>query len=134
MKFRQTRQYSGLISLTPLIDIIFILLIFFMLVTNFDRWHQIEIEQFEDHQVSKKTPELSPVIINIHENGSTYIDQSKFNEADLLERLKNLLKINPKQSIIIKPHKQLSVQTLVDLLDRLNKSKLENFTLLSITP
>ena len=78
MKFRQTRQYSGLISLTPLIDIIFILLIFFMLVTNFDQWHQIEIKQFEDHRVSKKTPELTPVIINIHEDGSIYIEQSKF--------------------------------------------------------
>ena len=134
MKFRQTRQYSGLISLTPLIDIIFILLIFFMLVTNFDRWHQIEIKQFEDHGVSKKAPELTPVIVNIRKDGSIYIDRNRFNEADLLKRLKKLVKTNPKQSIIIKPHKQLPVQTLVDLLDRLNKSKLENFTLLSITP
>lgn len=52
MKFRRERLNEPEINLTPLIDVVFLLLIFFMVSTTFDRSSELAIE----------LPEASPVL------------------------------------------------------------------------
>ncbi|MEX2320333.1 MAG: biopolymer transporter ExbD, partial [Saccharospirillum sp.] len=44
MRFRRSRQEEAQVNLTPLIDVVFLLLIFFMVSTTFTRETQLQID------------------------------------------------------------------------------------------
>ena len=64
------RKRAGRMSLTPLIDCVFILLVFFMLQTNFMKPRAMEFSQATGS--SKIESESSMVVVEIHEYGSVW--------------------------------------------------------------
>ncbi len=68
MKFRRHRnEVSSLrLNLTPLIDTVFLLLVFFMMTTTFNRQSELQIQlpQTETEQVSEQTTQPIRILIN----------------------------------------------------------------------
>ncbi len=75
MNFRHSsREQDVEISITPLIDVVFILLIFFMVTTTFDRNAELRIDLPEAS--SKEKPQHQEVLeIDIDANGRYYVNQ-----------------------------------------------------------
>lgn len=73
MKLRVEREPAADINLTPLIDVVFLLLIFFMVSTTFDRNAELVVELPEaSRQASPQTVETIDVVID--SEGRFYID------------------------------------------------------------
>jgi biopolymer transport protein ExbD len=67
MKFRRHRTEASLrLNLTPLIDTVFLLLIFFMMTTTFNRQSELQIQlpETESEQVSEQTEQPIRILIN----------------------------------------------------------------------
>jgi biopolymer transport protein ExbD len=76
MKFQSRREEEVSIGLTPLIDVVFILLIFFMVTTTFDRNSELAIDLPEaTGDASNKPKEI--LEITIDEQGQFFINQVK---------------------------------------------------------
>ncbi|MDA3869272.1 MAG: biopolymer transporter ExbD [Gammaproteobacteria bacterium] len=78
------------VNLTPLIDVVFLLLIFFMVSSTFDRHAKLKV-QLPQAEAQMQQPQDNPVVLSIDANGKYYIDDRQVvNEQ--LETLKKALR------------------------------------------
>lgn len=77
MNFRPTRQQRPDINLTPLIDVVFLLLIFFMVSTTFRQESQIRVELPQASAEPAEAPERKVVDITLDRDGWFYVDQEQ---------------------------------------------------------
>ena len=116
------------ISLTPIIDVVFILLIFFMLATNFQSFNKTEIEiSNEAASVSQSDKKIFLIEFNKDSefklNGTTAsLDSIK---SDIISSKNN----GDDLVVITKPLKGADVQLVLSVLANLKSSNIENVTL-----
>lgn len=116
------------ISLTPIIDVVFILLIFFMLATNFQSFNKTEIEiSNEAASVSQSDKKIFLIEFNKDSefklNGTTAsLDSIK---SDIISSKNN----GDDFVVITKPLKGADVQLVLSVLANLKSSNIENVTL-----
>ena len=81
VKFRRSAREEVSVNLTPLIDVVFLLLIFFMVSTSFNKDFQQEIQLPES--TSKTTiSENNPVIISADADGKISVNDQTLNKQD----------------------------------------------------
>ena len=76
MNIRPTQKESLDVNVTPLIDVVFLLLIFFMVSTTFERESQIEI-MLPEATASEKTIDEFVLQVTIDEEGTYYINHQR---------------------------------------------------------
>jgi biopolymer transport protein ExbD len=98
--------------LTPLIDVVFLLLIFFLVATRFDEEERILTLPLPD--VLKAQPLTSgptEVVVNITRNGEYIINDRSYNEAGLRRLLHDAAVKNPgMQMVQIRAHREVQFQ------------------------
>jgi biopolymer transport protein ExbD len=94
MKFRRRRQNDSLhINLTSLIDTLFLLLIFFMMTTTFNRESQLSIELPQATGEPLPLEQQEPIRIIIDANGEYAINDSNHHLIDTsIETMERALK------------------------------------------
>ena len=113
------------INIIPLIDIIFLMLVFFMLATNF--YEKREMNFSIEKNIGESSELEKTIIINIRKNEFFYNDKilDKRNlEQDLLRIWKNS---NSKNFVILND-KSSEIDNLINVLDILKDNKITNIT------
>ncbi len=113
------------INIIPLIDIIFLMLVFFMLATNF--YEKREIDFSIEKNIGESSELEKTIIINIKNNEFFYNDKilDKRNlEQDLLKIWENS---NSKNFVILND-KSSEIDNLINVLDILKNNKITNIT------
>ncbi|EWH01890.1 ExbD/TolR family protein [Halomonas sp. BC04] len=85
MRFARRRRDPVEVNLTPLIDVVFLLLIFFMVSTTFETRQALELELPES--VAGVDLELSPVTLVVTEQGRYRLGERELSAAELSEAL-----------------------------------------------
>ena len=115
------------IILTPMIDVLFIILIFFMLVSNFNLNRGISLQSGSSSEASLSRHTLAVVDLNeirISLNGVEV-------ERDfLVQKLHKLSKNNGEIQIFLRPSGEFSVQNIINLIDELTAQGLSNIYIL----
>ncbi len=120
---------SGTLDMTPMIDIVFQLLIFFLVATK------LEESERELHVVLPSASEAKPitakpkeVIVNIDKDGNYFAD-GRPQSAQELETLLNLANTNNpgKQSVIIRADKRCTWDYVVAVMNLCNKAKIMDY-------
>lgn len=118
MRFRRSRQEEVTVNITPLIDVVFLLLIFFMVTTTFTRETQLQIDLPESaSQVAAETEK--PIEILIDRTGTYAINDQVLIKHDLssLKRALGELSGNPSTPIIITADASAPHQAFIIALD-----------------
>lgn len=123
----QKTNNKRIISLTPLIDVVFILLVFFMLVSNFSKYNAIEVYAPAPSTKQKNNMEGS-LLIRLSENGDINIAGKQISLDKVTEIAEKALQKKPEQQVLIKPHSELAIQEVVNLLDKLTVVGISNFS------
>lgn len=123
----QKTNNKRIISLTPLIDVVFILLVFFMLVSNFSKYNAIEVYAPAPSTKQKNNMEGS-LLIRLSENGDINIAGKQISLDKVTEIVEKALQKKPEQQVLIKPHSELAIQEVVNLLDKLTVVGISNFS------
>lgn len=120
---RRRRRGEGLIELTPLIDVVFLLLIFFMVATTFDDVKggiKIELPQSTIREIAE-VKEIQIIvdkdknmILNFKENGKT--EQISVNKDSLKARLAEKLPESKEKNVIISADKKLDYGYIVEIM------------------
>ncbi|TGG95581.1 biopolymer transporter ExbD [Natronospirillum operosum] len=119
LNFRRAQEDDVSINLTPLIDVVFLLLIFFMVTTTFTRETQLEVElpQVQSEQAVTDNFRVDVVIDasgNIEINGEMLINS----QADTLRRaLDTVLDAGSQQVVVITTDRQTPSQALLTVMD-----------------
>tara|TARA_B100000989_G_scaffold63732_1_gene44079 strand:- start:576 stop:974 length:399 start_codon:yes stop_codon:yes gene_type:complete len=113
------------ISIIPLIDVIFLMLVFFMLATNFDNSKVVNLKIKTNLQSSDN--KSNPLILNIDKNDYKINDIIFSNlqiEAEIITKWKTGLFDN----IIILNDQESELEYLVFILDILKKNQIDKVT------
>jgi biopolymer transport protein ExbD len=83
MNLRPRRPEPPRVELTPLIDVVFLLLIFFMVSTTFDKQTRLEVDLPEAETVAQPEQEPEQIAITIDVNGHFYVNDEELVRHDL---------------------------------------------------
>ena len=111
------------INIIPLIDIIFIMLVFFMLATNFYEKRDMEFSIEKD--ISEDSEIKETAIIKIQKNDYFYED-NKINKSQLEEELVIITNNKKFKNFVILNDKSSEIKSLIYILDILKKNKIKN--------
>jgi biopolymer transport protein ExbD len=113
------------ISLTPLIDVVFILLLFFMLSSSFNQWKAIQLPA---STTAKETlDEFVPVILHRHGNEFS-VDKKRYLVTDSMA-LDSLVASRFDAVFVLQVEEQVNTQALITLLDKLKQSGAKHVSL-----
>ncbi len=110
---RATHSIS--IPITPLIDIVFLLLIYFMLVSNF-----IEEQQFLVNLPPSsrgETQTKGPIVVALKRNGDLFIDGRQATENGIRKRLEGLSPRAKQEGLELRAEKDVAVERVVKIMD-----------------
>ncbi len=131
MRFRtQTQEDETSVNLTPLIDVVFLLLIFFMVSTTFDSTSELKIELPEASASSPVTQDK--LIIMIDPQGFFYINSKRLNNQTselLLLELHRLIGNKKDTPIVIQSDAKSPVQSLVTAMDIVGQMGLSHLSI-----
>ncbi|MBO9469297.1 biopolymer transporter ExbD [Endozoicomonas sp. G2_2] len=106
------------ISLTPLIDVVFILLVFFMLATSFTDWRPITLATGTTEAPASETP---PAVVRVDAEGGLNYDGRRYDSPRELARRLNSARDNDEISaVIVQPDAQATLDVTVGALDALS--------------
>ena len=136
MKFSgrdRRRAKAPALALTSMLDVIFLLLCFFVTASVFSQWES-EISISLPSASSSETPSRLPgeVILNVARDGSVTVNARKLTLSDLGERLRKVADFYPGQPVVIRADRETSYDALVKVLDTCRVAGVWNFSLATV--
>ncbi len=132
MRFRRQKTADNTVNVTPLIDVVFLLLIFFMVSTTFTKETELSITLPEaDGEIAELVPDT--IEIGIDAEGHYSLNDIALVNQKVLTLMKGLDKLaagNTDRPIIIRADARASHQAVVTAMDAVGRS---GFVHLSIT-
>jgi len=106
------------LELTPIIDMVFLLLIFFLVATTF---HQTEREmQIALPSASSAGPisaAMREIIVNVDRDGSIIVAGRPLSPEELDERVRSAVAVNPDQKVTVRGDRETAYANIVRVLD-----------------
>lgn len=111
------------IDLTPMLDVVFILLIFFVVTATFIRETGIEAGRGE---ASPDRQSAEVILVSIDASDEYRINDRSVGPAALRANLIQLHSTDPEFPVVIQPHRSSSVQALVTAIDAANAADIDD--------
>lgn len=111
------RRKRRRVSLTPLIDVVFNLLLFFMLASSLSMWHGIDLATGSERAEEDEAPAAE---VRLRRDGLLEYDGERHELDPLGERLAKALEEERISSVILRADNGVRLARLVDTFDRLN--------------
>lgn len=129
------RKYHSM-DLTPLIDVVFLLLIFFMVATNFSKFSSMDIKvpksTVENKNTAIETIEVllnSNKILNIRITTNGTIENQEVVENNLNQKINDLLKASNSKNIILIADEVLDYGYIIKVMSILKEAGVEGISL-----
>lgn len=116
MRFRRAKLEEPGLGIAPLIDIVFLLLIFFMVTSHFDVASGVRIELPKVAGTTHDQRE-SKVTIIIDKDGQSYLEGEKIDMKGLGERLRNLVQEKNEVHLVLQADKDSRHGVVVQAMD-----------------
>jgi len=104
------------VEITPLIDMVFILLIFFMVTTTFVKDFQVELER--PSAASAERASTKAIRVTVDRNGGVFVDGDPVRPWMLQSRLRQMLSYNPDGTVLVIADQQLRSGQLIEVVDQ----------------
>ena len=135
MNFRsRNKPVNAGFQLAPMIDIMFLLLCFFIAAQIYAQWESeidIKLPTAETGEVPERLP--TEIVINVSSNGTTVVNQRKLDQAGLTDLLKRIVKLYPGQPILIRADKKTDYEYVIGILDICRKVDIWNISFATST-
>ena len=136
MNFRKRKVEEFDVNMTPLIDVVFLLLIFFMVSTTFDRQSELNIELPEDSgEISESESVEIEIFIDSRGRFAINGEQLVNNQADTLLRvLRETAGSDKDPRVIINADKNATHQTVMTAMDASRQAGFVHLTFSAVKP
>ena len=116
------------ISLTPVIDVVFILLIFFMLASNFNKVGEINMDMTRESTTSSKE-DIKIIKLLVRQDQTVLSEGKVFDDSELLGMLNMAIKDADKYSIVLTSKDDVTYQRFLNLISYLKTNELSNVSI-----
>lgn len=127
---RRPRRRSRGLLLTPLIDIIFLLTLFFVLNTSFRQEQYLDV----DLPVSETSEDIqaSGIILTLRSDGSTAIDGEEVSWETVTASIRDRASVSGNTEVVIRGDENVSYGRAVAALDRVRLAGIESISLQTV--
>jgi len=115
LDFKPRQKREATIDIGPLMDMVFILLIFFVVTSTFTRETGVEVTKPQAQTASQL--EKENILIAITRDGTIHIDERQVDLAGLSDILKGILAKNPEREAVLIADKEAVTGKLVSVID-----------------
>ncbi|MBX9851875.1 MAG: biopolymer transporter ExbD [Cytophagaceae bacterium] len=141
---KRSKKTSTKVDMTPMVDLAFLLITFFMLTTNLTKKHAMAINLPDKNDIKKEqtVDKEKTVTLILGENDRIYwyVDPKKpelnvtnFSESGIRDLLDTRKKSVDTLITIIKPMKDSKYKNLVDMMDEINIADIRKSAIVDIT-
>ncbi|MEM6279938.1 MAG: biopolymer transporter ExbD [Verrucomicrobiota bacterium] len=136
MKFRDTSIQQGAeLELAPMIDVVFLLLIFFIVTWQFARFERdMDISVPAAEEATNTDRQAGEIIVNVRDNGTIILNGREVSEAELLSKLQAISEAYPDQAVILRGASEANFQAIINVLDQIKKAGIWNVAFATTKP
>lgn len=136
MNFRPATKNENVgFQITPMIDVVFLLLCFFVTSQIFAQW-ETEIDITLPTAKTGQTPQRLPgeIIVNVMQDGTTVVNGRVLDEAELGSMLKRLAGLFPGQPVLLRADKGTVYENVIRVLDLCRRADIWNISFATGVP
>ncbi len=115
------------LNIAPMMDMVFILLIFFIVTTSFTRETGVDVSKPKAATAQQQTK--ASILVGVTKEGSIHINEGQVSLNVLGTILKRYMAETPDRTVIIVADRDAPVSTVVDILDECNMAKVKKASL-----
>jgi biopolymer transport protein ExbD len=125
MKFHKKREEDFMISVTPLVDIVLVCLIFFMITYHFDiiSGARIDLPNVINKSIEDESDKIT---IIISKSAEVYIGGKKFDKKSLEKELQSLVREKGISRVVLQADKDVSHGNVVEVMDIAKSSGIDS--------
>lgn len=123
------------IQLAPMIDVVFLLLIFFIVLWNYARF-ETEIDISVPAASAGENPErtIGEIVVNVKKEGAITIEGIERSEEETLKMFRNIVAAYPDQALILRGDKEASFDHIVKVLNLCKEANIWNISFATSQP
>lgn len=129
MEFKRNTRKLRAISMVSLIDIVFVIILFFLVAGHLEKFTIIPIEL--PRADSGQHLQEGPIVVSLGKYGEVIINDELVEGSGILAELKRQFAINPERIITIKADAYLEANNLVDFLEDVRRAGGKNISLVT---
>jgi len=111
----QQAEEQADIDLTPMLDVVFIMLIFFIVVASFIKEAGIEVNRPDKNQSDPS--DATSILVNIRSDDQIWMENRRVDARAVRANIQRLLASDPEQGVTIKVEKGATANSVVDVAD-----------------
>lgn len=115
-RLRRGKRGAEEINISPLIDMMFILLIFFVVTTTFVKDLKIDIER--PGAATAERADVRAIRVAVDRGGKVYIDGQQIHTWMVQSRVRELLSENPDRPVLVISDRRLETGRMVEVVDQ----------------
>jgi biopolymer transport protein ExbD len=123
----QVQQDESELDITPMLDIVFIMLIFFIVTTSFVKESGIEVNV--PSASSAVSQDKASIFVAINNEGDVWIDKRQVDVATVRAIVARLHTNNPEGAVVIQADKAVLAETLMNVMDQVKLAGVKNIAL-----
>ena len=128
---RSAAEQNSDIDMTPMLDIVFIMLIFFIVTTSFVKESGIDVNRPTAQTAERK--EQGHIIVSIKASGEIWIDKRNIDIRAVRANVARLHAENPLGSVIIAADRDTKTHALVQVMDQIRLAGITNASIATET-
>lgn len=118
----------AIVGLTPLIDVVFILLIFFMLATSFLDWRSVSLA-IPPETAAPTDAEPQRLVVELEADGDILIGDDVVSLRELSSRLQAALEDDSERPVVIRPHAGVPLRQVMVVVDEATEAGVTRLSL-----
>lgn len=120
------------IDITPMLDVVFIMLIFFIVTATFVKESGVEVTRPEASTAQVKSN--AGVLIAVKDDGQIWLNRRRVDISSVRPNVERLRAENPQGSVVIQADEAASVKAAVEVLDQVRAAGVTDVSLATKTP
>jgi len=124
MRYRQESEQEGQVDISPLIDMVFILLIFFMVTTTFVKDMKLDLERPNAANAAAASTKATRIFIDSF--GDVYVDNQPVRVYSLQSKLRDMLRTSTDKSVLVVTDENVPAKLVLEVIDQAKLSGASN--------
>jgi biopolymer transport protein ExbD len=125
----RAEEESEAINLTPMLDVVFIMLIFFIVTATFVKEVGLDVNQPEDDKPKTVDPNKKSIVVRITNRDRIVIASRDVDRRSVRANIERLHAENPEAPVIIQPHPDSTTDVMIHIMDSARQAGVYNVSL-----
>jgi len=126
LRSRVILQHPG-IQLAPLVDVLLLLLIFFLMTWNAARnENELDVKVPKASAAKEKSAPIGDVVVNVKADGNVVVNRRTLSGSELSELLKGLVQLNSEQAVVIRGDEAGAYKNIIGVLNLCSEAGVTN--------